>query len=413
MSNLNAPALKTPQQAQAPAVYSGPMPSAFANIQSFADAQRMATLLVSSDLVPDNYRGPDKLGNALIALEISQRIGVSPLMVMQNMHVIQGRPSWSSTAIIASVNSCGKFSPLRFRMEDRGEKSVPYTYWDGPKGNRQRKTGQEKILDRVCTAYAVEKATGETLEGPPVSMEMAVLEGWYTKNDSKWKTMPDLMLRYRAAAFFGRLYAPELLMGMPTAEEAEDIHDEPRQTRVINAPAMTEPATTKKAAPEVIEGEYTDADTPPAANDNAQAPAAGEPARRRRTHDIGEGVKTCGASRPVLERIKAAVAAKDPAAVKGVREWAAFAGYQDITYMSAAEAQDVLDAMDAAPEPQAQAQTPPQQQAAAQQQEEAPAHSSGPALSAPASGPQGNPVDPGFMQDPDEYAGDDDGEEVF
>jgi hypothetical protein len=64
---------------------------------------------------------------------------------------------------------------------------------------------------------------------------MAKAEGWFAKNGSKWKTMPELMLRYRAAAFFGRLYAPDVLNGMHATEEAEDIGDRPR-----NVTARTE-----------------------------------------------------------------------------------------------------------------------------------------------------------------------------
>jgi hypothetical protein len=68
----------------------------------------------------------------------------------------------------------------------------------------------------------VELATNTRLESTKVTMEMAVNEGWYGKNGSKWQSMPDLMLRYRSAAFFGRIYAPELLMGLTTAEEVRD-----------------------------------------------------------------------------------------------------------------------------------------------------------------------------------------------
>jgi hypothetical protein len=54
-------------------------------------------------------------------------------------------------------------------------------------------------------------------------MAMAKREGWATKSGSKWQTMPDLMIRYRAAAFWGRLYIPELLVGIQTQEEVLDI----------------------------------------------------------------------------------------------------------------------------------------------------------------------------------------------
>lgn len=164
---------------------------AFSSMSGFEIAQRMAKALAESDLVPAMYKG--KLANCIVALELAQRCQSSVLMVMQNLYVIQGRPSWSSQYIIAAINSCGKFSPLRFKLEK----------------------------DR-CMAYAVELKTGEVLEGPTVTMAMADAEGWTTKNGSKWKTMPDLMMRYRAASFFGRLYAPEVLMGLQTKEETEE-----------------------------------------------------------------------------------------------------------------------------------------------------------------------------------------------
>jgi len=157
----------------------------------------MAMALCSSDLVPEQYRGKDKIGNALIALEMSQRIGASPLAVMQNLNIIHGRPAWSSSFIIAALNTCGRFSPLRFRVEGTGESAI-------------------------CIAWAYDRSGGEILEGPQASIAMAKAEGWFQKNGSKWRTMPDLMLRYRAAAFFGRLYAPDVLNGMHTADEVED-----------------------------------------------------------------------------------------------------------------------------------------------------------------------------------------------
>lgn len=170
--------------------------TAFSNAASFESAQRMALALVSSNIVPEQYRGKDNIGNAIVALEMAQRIGASPLAVMQNLNIIHGRPSWSSTFIIAALNSCGRFAPVRFEVTGEGD-------------------------DRSCIAWTTDK-TGERLEGPPASIAMAKAEGWYAKNGSKWKTMPELMLRYRAAAFFGRLYAPDVLNGMHATEEVED-----------------------------------------------------------------------------------------------------------------------------------------------------------------------------------------------
>lgn len=211
----------------------------FDTADGFALMQRGANLLANSTIVPAQYRtlnvkkdqygnitkeeeNPSAISNCVVALNMAQRMGADPLMIMQNLYIVEGRPAWSSQYIIASVNACGKYSPLRFKLEDLGEKEVEYsvTKWV----NKQRTVSTEKavIHDMRCIAWALEKKTGEVLESPPVTIELAVKEGWYGKNGSKWQTMPEVMLRYRAASFFGKLYAPELLMGIQTAEEVHD-----------------------------------------------------------------------------------------------------------------------------------------------------------------------------------------------
>lgn len=168
----------------------------FSSAEGFALIQRQAQVLASSDLVPKEFKG--NVANCIIGLEIAHRIGASPLAVLQNLYIVHGKPGWSSQFIIAAINSTGKFSPLRFDL-----------------------TGD--AVTRTCTAWAIDIATGDRLESPLVSMKMAKEEGWIDKSGSKWKTMPELMLRYRAATFFGRLYAPEILMGMQTVEEVTDV----------------------------------------------------------------------------------------------------------------------------------------------------------------------------------------------
>lgn len=181
--------------------------------QGFEHAQRVAKMLASSNLIPANYQG--NIQNTMIAMEMANRIGASPLMVMQNLNIIQGKPSWSSSFIIASLNSCKRFSPLRFEMTGEGE-------------------------EYGCYAWAFGTGTNEKLEGPKVTWAMVKAEGWLTKPGSKWKTMPELMFRYRAAAFFGRLYAPDILMGMQTVEEVVDITQEAIVERVNNNKIVNE-----------------------------------------------------------------------------------------------------------------------------------------------------------------------------
>ena len=228
------------------------------NLEAFELSQRIAKMLSQSTLVPEQYRAtvkvkdgkdnygnwlyrdepnPNGLSNCIIALNMANRMGADPLMIMQNLYLIEGRPSWSSQFVMAAINSCGRFSALRFEIEDLGEKEVEYTetVWQ----NRQKQTVHKKITiqNMSCVAFAIERETGERIESSKITMEMAVKEGWYQKNGSKWQTMPEQMLRYRAASFFGRVYAPELLMGLRTQEEELDA--------IIDITPEPEPVATK------------------------------------------------------------------------------------------------------------------------------------------------------------------------
>lgn len=197
MSEQQTPAAQDPQPEQpiTAVIQATPELPVFSDKGSFEHAQRVAKMLCSSSLVPKEYQG--NIQNTMIALEMANRIGASPLMVMQHLNVIHGRPSWSSQFIVSAINSCKRFSPLRFVIEGEGDALS-------------------------CYAWAYDN-TNEKVDGPKVTMKMAKAEGWVDKAGSKWKTMPELMIRYRAAAFFGRLYAPDVLMGMYSSDEVDDI----------------------------------------------------------------------------------------------------------------------------------------------------------------------------------------------
>jgi hypothetical protein len=160
--------------------------------------QRQAKMFAASSLVPKEFIG--SIANCAIGINIAKRLGADPFMVLQNIDIIHGRPSFRATFLIAMVNSSGRFEPLQFRME-----------------------GTEGSPDRSCIAWAKSKDDGSVLEGPKITLAMAKAEGWSTKSGSKWITMPELMLRYRSAAFFARLYAPDITLGMITADEAQDV----------------------------------------------------------------------------------------------------------------------------------------------------------------------------------------------
>ena len=246
----------------------------FSDINVFQNAQRICKSLVMSDIVPEAYRGESKVPNAMIALEMANRMKISPIGVMQNMHIIEGRPTWSSSFIISMINSSGRFSPLRFKYEKLGHKTVDYTYfaWNPTTGKKNKPvTEKVTIEDIACTAYATDKTTGEVIYGPTITLTMAVQEGWYNKSGSKWKTMPQLMISYRAAAFFGRLYVPEIMQGMHTDDEVEDFAEPKAPEIVTPAPAAEEPK--KRKAPAKKVEETKDADFEPVED----APAIAEP----------------------------------------------------------------------------------------------------------------------------------------
>lgn len=213
--------------------------SAFSSENAFVSVQRMAKALASSTLVPDVYRGEANLGNCIIALELSQRIGASVMAVMQSMVPIHGKPTWSASFLIATVNSCGRFSPMRFR-------------W----------VGKEGTDEWGCRAFAVERESNLELVGALVTIAMAKVEGWYGKSGSKWKTMPEQMLQYRAGAFWCRTYAPEIALGMHTSEEVQDTPVAQQVVQSVSAtvsssivdvtPTPAEPKPRKKKEVEAI-----------------------------------------------------------------------------------------------------------------------------------------------------------------
>lgn len=208
----------------------------------FQTVQRISKLFASSKLVPAMYQiggmvkkgkdaqpisEPEAIANCLIALDIASRINAAPLMVMQNLAIIEGRPSWSSKFLIATVNTCGRFEPLKFKFIEKGNiGKFNYTeyVWNGSyKQAMTKEFDGSKMKDVECIAYTTKKGDTEVLESSPISLRMAIDEGWYTKNGSKWRTMPKQMLMYRAASFWTNAYAPELSMGMRTIEEQQDI----------------------------------------------------------------------------------------------------------------------------------------------------------------------------------------------
>lgn len=210
-----------------------PESSVYKNEVSFELYQRMAKSLAGSNLVPIHYQGQEGLANCLVALEMANRMNISPLVVMQNMNVIHGKPSWSAQFITATIIGSGRFEDLDY--EEKGYEN---------KG---------EIVITACRCKAIRTKDKKEVCGAWVSLDMAEKEGW-TRN-SKWKTMPSLMLRYRAASFFGRQYVADLLLGIQTEDEIVDI--QPVNVTVPNTPHEAAIAQPREKEPLVEEDKPT------------------------------------------------------------------------------------------------------------------------------------------------------------
>jgi len=218
------------------------------SLQGFELAQRAAKLLASSTLVPKEYQG--NLSNCVIALNMASRVGADPLMVMQNLVIVHGKPTWSSQFLIATVNTCGRFTALRYEF-----------------------FGEQGTDTWGCRAWAIEKKTGEKLVGTDITIAIAKKEGWYGKNGSKWQSIPQQMLMYRAASWWTRAYAPELSMGLHTQDEMVDVYDAKQdetgsyvvdtETLRSTMASAANDSVPEQATPSVTEAEVTEEETKP------------------------------------------------------------------------------------------------------------------------------------------------------
>jgi len=230
-------------------------------VKKFEVQQRMAQMYATSTIVPDTYRG--NIGNCVIAIDMAMRMNANPLMVIQNLYIVHGNPSFSSKFLIATINASGRFTPLRY--EFRGEE------------------GKDNYSCRVFAYESWDKEHKEPLFGDWVSIDMAKKEGWYSKNGSKWQTMPNQMLRYRAAAFWQRVYCPEISMGLMTTEEIEDVDD---QTPPEYKQEIAAKANRQKIQINGIEGDGSEA---PKEETAAPAAAAAEqPSAEQNEKPLGE-----------------------------------------------------------------------------------------------------------------------------
>jgi hypothetical protein len=178
---------------------SAPIPMGYENYLDearFAQVSRIATAFAASDLVPDRFK--NKHANCFIAIQLGMRLGIDPLMALQNLYVVNGNPGISTQMMISLANRCGVFKgPVEFEELGSGDSLA------------------------VC-ASATLSASGKLVK-KTVTLAQAKEAGW-TKNPI-WRSQTSQMLSYRAASQLIRLYAPEAILGMTSVEEWEDLGD--------------------------------------------------------------------------------------------------------------------------------------------------------------------------------------------
>lgn len=174
----------------------------YSSKEAFNGLFTVAAQMAKSDIIPQNYQG--KVANCMLAIDVANRTGLSPLFVMQQTSVVRGKISWSGQACSMLVNAYPKF------------KNVKLNY-----------VGKRGADDWGAYVTAINKETGEEVRGATVDMKMVKAEGW--DSNPKWKNLTEQMLGYRAYTFFARLYCADALNGFMTEGEPEDAFGEKKE----------------------------------------------------------------------------------------------------------------------------------------------------------------------------------------
>lgn len=219
---------------------------ALMDVPQFEQMQRIGRMLALSSLFPAHLKtgGTDAaLANGVLVVNMALRLQEDPLTVAQNIYFVNGRPGWNTTYMISKANMHGVFkNPIDWNVTGEGD-------------------------SLVVEAFAELSGTGKRVS-MSASMKMAKAEGW-TKN-TKYSSMPEVMLRYRSAASLIRMYCPEVMIGIPPAIEIETDMQDVTPNYAADTVARIEAADKPKAAKQIenvdpVTGEVTQDDAPPVA----------------------------------------------------------------------------------------------------------------------------------------------------
>lgn len=195
---------------------------------TMGEAMQFSEMLASSSMVPKAYQG--KPNDVLVCVQWGYEMGLAPMQALQNIAVINGKPSVYGDAMMALVQS----SPVCEDIEE---------YFEG-----------EGTTNPV--AVCVAKRKGRKPVVTKFSVEDAKRAGLWGKG-GPWTAYPKRMLQMRARGFALRDAFPDVLKGMITAEEAQDYPDEAKPVPVVK-PANPLDLVAKPV--EIIEAETIEPD---------------------------------------------------------------------------------------------------------------------------------------------------------
>jgi hypothetical protein len=216
LAETNSQQLTAPARARAPL----PMGNRGIELESFESLYRFAQCIAASPFAPKGMEAPEAI---VVAIQLGMELGLSPMAALQNVAVVNGRPSIYGDAALALVRASGKCESYTQSISGEGD---------------------------ARTASVTSKRTGEQALTHTFSVAEAKKAGLWGKA-GPWTQYPERMLLFRARGFNLRDNFGDVLKGLATKEEADDIDERPIQGLVIERPEIaTNPVPALPSAPE-------------------------------------------------------------------------------------------------------------------------------------------------------------------
>jgi hypothetical protein len=211
--------------------FSGPVDT-WLDVRGFEHCKEVARYLSNSAVVPEVFQG--KPYDCFVITQLAFRLGCDPFALLQATYVVHGKPGMEAKMQIALLNQSGHIiGPIRYEFFGGKDPFKP---------------------SFGCRAIVTDALSGQEVTGPPVTWSHVTKEGWDKKKGSKWLTIPEMMYRYRAAAWLIRTHYPEVTSGMLTSDEVKDsitVTHRPAQTPgAVSGLLKGEPMPEAEAAPQ-------------------------------------------------------------------------------------------------------------------------------------------------------------------